>query len=185
MQRLPEAIPPCPSCASPSFSLNGSYFRQLVSYYKGAVRCGRISVRSLMCSSCRKSHALILSILIPPSSFLLLPDLCCFEAQYLNSDILRDLKMLCNFCMDSQNCFSLILLGQPVLTGLMMRQPNEALRQRIAVSYGFAGLSEDEARDYIRDQMELSGVAPHILMKMRSRPLMEAAIPPCASLTSS
>ncbi|MEH2954366.1 ATP-binding protein [Candidatus Merdisoma sp. JLR.KK011] len=66
---------------------------------------------------------------------------CLDEAQYLNSDILRDLKMLCNFCMDSKNCFSLILLGQPVLTSLMMRQPNEALRRRIAVSYGFAGFS--------------------------------------------
>lgn len=87
---------------------------------------------------------------------------CLDEAQYLNSDILRDLKMLCNFCMDSKNCFSLILLGQPVLTSLMMRQPNEALRQRIAVSYSFAGLSEKEAGDYIRDRMELSGAAPCI-----------------------
>ena len=47
----------------------------------------------------------------------------------------------CMVCMDSKNCFSLILLGQPVLTSLMMRQPNEALRRRIAVSYGFAGFS--------------------------------------------
>ena len=88
--------------------------------------------------------------------------ICLDEAQYLNSDILRDLKMLCNFCMDSKNCFSLILLGQPVLVSLMMRQPNEALRQRIAVSYSFVGLSEDEARDYIRDRMELSGATPCI-----------------------
>ena len=88
--------------------------------------------------------------------------ICLDEAQYLNSDILRDLKMLCNFCMDSKNCFSLILLGQPVLVSLMMRQPNEALRQRIAVSYSFVGLSENEAGDYIRDRMELSGATPCI-----------------------
>lgn len=87
---------------------------------------------------------------------------CLDEAQYLNGDILKDLKILCNFCMDSKNCFSLILLGQPVLASLMMRQPNEALRQRIAVHYSFSGLSEEEARDYIKSRMELTGATPRI-----------------------
>ena len=87
---------------------------------------------------------------------------CLDEAQYLNSDILKDLKMLCNFCMDSKNCFSLILLGQPTLMNIMMRQPNEALRQRIAVSYRFAGLSAGEAVNYINSRMELAGASPRI-----------------------
>lgn len=87
---------------------------------------------------------------------------CLDEAQYLSADILRDLKMLCNFCMDSKNCFSLILLGQPVLVNMMMRQPNEALRQRIAVSYRFLGLSEEEARAYIQDRMAFAGASPRI-----------------------
>jgi len=47
---------------------------------------------------------------------------CLDEAQYLNSDILRDFKMLTNFSMDSKSCFSLILLGQPVLNNILMRQ---------------------------------------------------------------
>ena len=34
---------------------------------------------------------------------------CLDEAQYLSADILWDLKMLCNFRMDSKNCFFLIL----------------------------------------------------------------------------
>lgn len=87
---------------------------------------------------------------------------CLDEAQYLNNDILKDLKILCNFCMDSKNCFSMILLGQPMLNSLMMRQPNEALRQRIAVHYSFSGLSENEALDYIKNRMELAGATPHI-----------------------
>lgn len=87
---------------------------------------------------------------------------CLDEAQYLNQDILKDLKMLCNFCMDSRNCFSLILLGQPVLRNMLLRQPNEALRQRIAVSYSFTGMSEAEARSYIRDRMELVGASPSV-----------------------
>ena len=45
--------------------------------------------------------------------------ICLDEAQYLNVDIFKDLKMLCNFCMDSKNCFSLLLLGQPVLNTLI------------------------------------------------------------------
>lgn len=88
--------------------------------------------------------------------------ICLDEAQYLNSDIFRDLKILCNFCMDSKNCFSLILLGQPVLNTLMMRQPNEALRQRININYNFTGLTESETIRYISDRMELVGASPRI-----------------------
>ena len=88
--------------------------------------------------------------------------ICLDEARYLRSDVLRDLKMLCNFSMDSRNCFSLILLGQPALINIMMRQPNEALRQRIAVNYQFEGLQEKEALEYIQKQMELSGASGRI-----------------------
>ena len=88
--------------------------------------------------------------------------ICLDEAQYLNNDILKDLKMLCNFSMDSKNCFSVLLLGQPTLTGLLMRQPNEALRQRITVNYQFEGLQEKEALDYIETQMNLVGASGRI-----------------------
>lgn len=88
--------------------------------------------------------------------------ICLDEAQYLNNDILKDLKMLCNFSMDSKNCFCVLLLGQPTLTGLLMRQPNEALRQRITVNYQFEGLQEKEALDYIETQMNLVGASGRI-----------------------
>lgn len=35
------------------------------------------------------------------------------EAQYLDYNILRDLKMLLNHSYDSLNCFSLVLVGEP------------------------------------------------------------------------
>lgn len=82
---------------------------------------------------------------------------CLDEAQYLHADILRDLKILCNFHMDSKNCFSLILTGQPTLVNLLMRQPNEALRQRVTVNYRFEGLRASEALDYVHNRMELAG----------------------------
>ena len=88
---------------------------------------------------------------------------CLDESQYLNNDILRDLKMLCNFSMDSRNCFSLLLLGQPSLVNILMRQPNEALRQRITVNYRFNGMSEKEAEQYIRDRLELAGTSGRIM----------------------
>lgn len=88
---------------------------------------------------------------------------CLDEAQYLNNDILRDLKMLCNFSMDSKNCFSLILLGQPTLVNILMRQPNESLRQRITVNYHFNGLSEQEALSYIKNRFELAGTTNRII----------------------
>lgn len=54
--------------------------------------------------------------------------------------------------MDSKNCFSLVLLGQPVLNSILMRQPHEALRQRIIINYNFTGIQELEAVEYIKDE---------------------------------
>lgn len=88
---------------------------------------------------------------------------CLDEAQYLNSDILRDLKMLTNFFMDSKSCFSLVLLGQPTLNSILMRQPHEAFRQRITISYNFTGIQETESVGYIKNRLSLAGASPSII----------------------
>jgi type II secretory pathway predicted ATPase ExeA len=79
------------------------------------------------------------------------------EAQYLNAQILRDLKMLMNFDYDSRDRFSLVLSGQPVLVDMLSRQIHEALRQRIIVNYAFQGLSEGEALEYAKKMCALAG----------------------------
>jgi type II secretory pathway predicted ATPase ExeA len=79
------------------------------------------------------------------------------EAQYLSSAILKDLKMLLNFSYDSKDCFSLVLLGQPVLADVLSLQANEALRQRISVNYEFGGLRESEAIDYAKSMLSCAG----------------------------
>ena len=79
------------------------------------------------------------------------------EAQYLNTSILRDLKMLMNFNYDSADRFSLVLSGQPMLADMLSRQIHEALRQRIIVNYEFAGLTETEAAEYARRMLALAG----------------------------
>lgn len=85
------------------------------------------------------------------------------EAQYLNSNILRDLKMLMNQKYDSVNCFSLILCGEPYLNHILEKQVNEALRQRIVVHYNFHGLTDQEVPDYIRKKIRAAGGSPGII----------------------
>lgn len=85
------------------------------------------------------------------------------EAQYLNSNILRDLKMLMNQKYDSVNCFSLILSGEPYLNHILEKQVNEALRQRIVVHYNFHGLTDQEVPDYIRKKIRAAGGGPGII----------------------
>lgn len=65
---------PCPSCHAPSsaYRRNGSYRRHLVGYAGGCVRDSRICVHSCLCTSCRHSHALLPSTLIPYTSYSLI-----------------------------------------------------------------------------------------------------------------
>lgn len=85
------------------------------------------------------------------------------EAQYLSNDILKDLKLLMNFSMDSRDCFSLVLIGQPILNNILEKQIHEALKQRIIINYDFEGLSETEAIEYIHSRLSLSGASYEII----------------------
>lgn len=85
------------------------------------------------------------------------------EAQYLSNDILKDLKLLMNFSMDSRDCFSLALIGQPILNNILEKQIHEALKQRIVINYDFEGLSENEAVEYIHSRLALAGASSEII----------------------
>lgn len=85
------------------------------------------------------------------------------EAQYLNSDILNDLKILMNFDYDSLNCFTLILSGEPRLNITLSKAINEALRQRITVHYEFHGLDPGEISSYVSHKLKLAGGAESIM----------------------
>lgn len=88
--------------------------------------------------------------------------ICLDEAQNLNSDKFREFDTLCRFCINSKNCFSLILLGQPTLTNFLTKQSNDAFQQHICVNYSFTGLTWEEARNYINDRLELAGATTRI-----------------------
>ena len=61
----------CPSCHAPAsaYRHNGSYRRHLVCYAGGCVCDSWICVRSCFCISCRHSHALLPSSIVPYSSY--------------------------------------------------------------------------------------------------------------------
>jgi type II secretory pathway predicted ATPase ExeA len=87
------------------------------------------------------------------------------EAQYLNSAILKDLKMLMNYQYDSLNCFSLILSGESYLNHTLQMPVNEALKQRITVHYNFSGLDPLEVENYIFHKISVAGGAGDIIGK--------------------
>lgn len=71
------------------------------------------------------------------------------EAQYLNTSILTDLKMLMNFRYDSLNCFVLILCGESYLCSTLNKPIHISLKQRIIVHYEYEGLKDDEVKEYV------------------------------------
>lgn len=85
------------------------------------------------------------------------------EAQYLNTGILNDIKMLMNYGYDSMNCLTLILCGESYLNDILRKPVHEALRQRITVHYNYAGLSDSEVKDYILHKIKSAGGSVSII----------------------
>jgi len=85
------------------------------------------------------------------------------EAQKLSPAILNDLKMIMNHDFDSINCFSIALAGEKHLNTNLEKPPQEALRQRIVISYNFEGLSDDETEAYLVHKLQIAGATPSIL----------------------
>jgi type II secretory pathway predicted ATPase ExeA len=85
------------------------------------------------------------------------------EAQYLNTSILTDLKMLMNFRYDTLNCFALILCGEPYLTSTLNKPIHISLKQRVTVHYEYAGLQDDEVGQYVIHKIRSAGGADSII----------------------
>ena len=84
------------------------------------------------------------------------------EAQDLDFSVLRELKSLLSFRMDTLNCLTLVLSGEPHLNSVLKRQAYESLNQRIQYHYHFRGLSVQETADYIRHKITSAGGSPSI-----------------------
>ena len=84
------------------------------------------------------------------------------EAQYLNTKILNDLKIIMSFNMDSENHAVIAISGQPVLANTLSMSAHEALAQRIVINYAFNGLSKEEMAGYIDSRLKACGIPDNL-----------------------
>ena len=73
-----------------------------------------------------------------------LPVLVIDEAQHLRNDVLEDIRLLCNFAMDSENRLCLLLVGLTELRRRLAMAVHESLSQRLIVRHHLNGLDRDE-----------------------------------------
>ena len=65
--------------------------------------------------------------------------------------------------MDSKDNVILILIGQKTFLSTLSLKSNESLKQRISMNYNISGLSNDEARYYIDQKLQASGLNTNLL----------------------
>lgn len=80
------------------------------------------------------------------------------DANNLSRDILKNLKILFDFDMDSKDYTILILMGQTELKDEISKKIYESLHQRVIVNYKLRGLSREEVKEYIKTRFEISNV---------------------------
>lgn len=79
------------------------------------------------------------------------------EANYLTNATLNDLKILFNFEMDSINKAVILLTGLPKLNSTLRLSSHEPLAQRIIMNYEMRPLTNEEARNYVKEKMTQAG----------------------------
>ena len=86
-----------------------------------------------------------------------LPVLVIDEAQHLRNDVLEDLRLLCNYDMDSDNRLCLLLVGLTELRRRLAMAVHESLAQRLIVRHHIKGLDRDELDAYLSHRLHLAG----------------------------
>jgi len=90
------------------------------------------------------------------------PTIILDEAQYLNTTILNDLKLIFNFDMDAHRPAVIIIAGLPMLNNTLLKNVHEAIAQRIIVNYRFTGLTRVETEDYIKNALHAASASDSI-----------------------
>ena len=75
------------------------------------------------------------------------------EAQWLNTRVLDELRMLSNLETAKQKLLQIVLIGQPELKALLRRHSLLQLRQRMAVFSELKGLEAEETREYVAHRL--------------------------------
>ena len=77
------------------------------------------------------------------------------EANYMNSAVLSDLKILFNFEMDSRDRAVILLAGQPQINNTLRLNAHEPLRQRLVMNYNME--AKEEGRIYVMEKLKGAG----------------------------
>ena len=75
----------------------------------------------------------------------------------LRYEILKELRLLTNYKMDSENRLCLLLVGHTELRRRIMISAQASLAQRIVLHCMLNGLDRDEVGDYIEHRLRLAG----------------------------
>ena len=92
------------------------------------------------------------------------PVLILDEMQMASNQFLNDISLLFNFAMDSQNPFTLILVGLPHLMERLKLSHNQPLAQRVVMRYAMKPLTKEEVRQYMDHHLKLAGANHDIFM---------------------
>jgi type II secretory pathway predicted ATPase ExeA len=79
------------------------------------------------------------------------------EAQRLTQETLEQLRLLSNIETDDQKLLNIFFVGQSELREILMKKGNEAISQRITMSYHLLPLSEPETLNYIAHRLKVAG----------------------------
>jgi general secretion pathway protein A len=79
------------------------------------------------------------------------------EAHRFSCELLDDIRVLSNFDCDNRGLINIFLVGQGEFNRRLMDRRNQAVRQRIAVSYHVSPLDEQETRGYISHRLRVAG----------------------------
>lgn len=93
------------------------------------------------------------------------PVLLIDEAHLLGTDILRELRLLLNFEIDSYNALTIILCGQESLMQKFSLSILEPLANSITISVAVSGLPMEESFAYIENRVSACGGQPSLFTK--------------------
>jgi general secretion pathway protein A len=79
------------------------------------------------------------------------------EAQNLRPRALEQIRLLSNLETEKEKLLQIILVGQPELGRLLLRDDLEQLKQRVALRHHIPPLAWEEVGEYIRHRLEVAG----------------------------
>jgi general secretion pathway protein A len=79
------------------------------------------------------------------------------EAHRLSCELLDEIRVLSNIDYESRQTINIFFVGQGEFNRMLMDPRNQAVRQRIAVSYHLAPLDEQETPAYVRHRLKVAG----------------------------